>query len=548
MRDTFDRRTLLKSAAGSATLAATAGAALAQTPQDRVTPSPAPSTQPVRKSGAPLKFGQPEPFSFDRLKALAKQMAGEPYRGPNLPDASILDQITYEEWGKIAFDMDSALYAQGAGAGGARFPVSFFHLGKFFRKGVKIFAVDGNSAREIIYSADYFDMPADSPARKLPAGVGFAGIRVQEAKDGPLDWRKNDWVAFLGASYFRAIGALRQYGLSARGIALDTWQSGREEEFPDFTRFWLGPEEGDTVTLHALLEGPGITGAYRFLMKRGVGVIMDIDCTLHLRKDYIRFGIAPLTSMYWFSETRKGDGVDWRPEVHDSDGLAMWTGAGERLWRPLNNPPRVMASAFGDDNPKGFGLLQRDRLFDHYQDGVFYDRRPSVWIEPKGPWGKGTVQLVEIPTDDEIHDNIVAMWVPAAPTKPGDSFDLSYRVWWEAEEPFPSPLAKCVATRLGNGGVPGLPRPKGVRKFMVEFLGGDLANLPKGVKPECVLWASRGTFSYIFTEAVPDDVPGHWRAQFDLTAEGTDPVEMRLELKVGDKIVTESWLFQYHPF
>jgi glucans biosynthesis protein len=336
--------------------------------------------------------------------------------------------------------------------------------------------------------------------------------------------------------------------LSARGVALDTWQAGTNEEFPDFTHIYVGPETADGVVLHALLEGPSIVGAYKFLMTRGKGVVMDIDCALYLRGSFTRFGLAPLTSMYWFSETVKPTAVDWRPEVHDSDGLSMWTGAGERLWRPLNNPGRVMASAFGDNNPKGFGLMQRDRNFDHYLDGVFYDRRPSVWIEPKGDWGKGTVQLIEIPTDDEIHDNIVAMWVPEKPAVPGASFELSYRLHWQADEPFPTPLARCVATRLGNGGQPGLTRPKGVRKFMVEFLGESLAKLPFGVKPEPVLWASRGTFSYVFTEAVFDEVPGHWRAQFDLTVDGSDPVEMRLYLKNGDAMLSENWLYQYHPF
>lgn len=495
-------------------------------------------------AAAELKFGPAKAFSFDALKAEAAALAKLAYKPPSQPAPEIMEQLNYEEWGKIRYDTNSAIYATGP----QQSPVTFFHLGKFFRKGIQFYLVDGGQAREILYDQSYFDMPADSPARKLPKGAGFAGFRLQEPKDGPLDWRTNDWVAFLGASYFRAIGELRQYGLSARGIALDTWQSGREEEFPDFTRFWIGPEEGHSVTLHALLEGPGIVGAYKFLMTRDKAVTMDVECQLHLRKDYIRFGIAPLTSMYWFSETRKGDGVDWRPEIHDSDGLAMWTGTGEHIWRPLNNAPRVMASAFGDTNPKGFGLLQRDRNFDHYLDGVMYDRRPSVWVEPKGNWGKGAVQLVEIPTDDEIHDNIVAMWVPAEPTRPGQTLDFSYKLHWKADEPYPSDLARCVATRLGNGGVPGQPRPKGVRKFMVEFLGGPLANLPKGVRPKPELWASRGTFSYVFMEAVPDDVPGHWRAQFDLTVEGQDPVEMRLYLSDNDKVLSESWLYQYHPF
>ena len=524
MAKTIDRRTVLKTAASVAAATATA------------LPTPA--------LAATMKFGPAKPFSFETLKALARDMAKLPYKGPDKPSGDILDQLNYEEWGKIGFNPDYALFGEGPG----KFPVTFFHLGKFFRKAVEMYVVEGDSAKEILYDQAYFNMPADSPARKLPKGVGFAGIRVQEPRDGTLDWKKNDWAAFLGAAYFRAIGELRQYGLSARAIALDTWQSGRDEEFPDFTKFWIGPEVGDTLTIHALVEGAGIVGAVRMAMTRGKAVVMDIDQTFHLRRDYIRFGLAPLTSMYWFSETKKGEGVDWRPEVHDSDGLAMWTGGGERLWRPLNNPPRVMASAFGDDNPRGFGLLQRDRNFDHYQDGVNYEKRPSVWIEPKGKWGRGTVQLVEIPTDDEIHDNIVAVWVPEKPASAGSSVDIGYTMHWLADEPYPTDLARCVATRLGNGGIPGQPRPKGVRKFMVEFLGGPLASLPKGVKPEAVLWASRGTFSYVFTEAVPDDVPGHWRAQFDLTAEGMDPVEMRCSLRVGDKSVSESWLFQYHPY
>jgi periplasmic glucans biosynthesis protein len=276
--------------------------------------------------------------------------------------------------------------------------------------------------------------------------------------------------------------------------------------------------------------------------------VMDIEQALFLRASISRFGVAPLTSMYWFSETKKKTAIDWRPEIHDSDGLAIWAGSGERIWRPLNNPPRIMTSAFVDENPRGFGLLQRDRVFDHYLDGVFYDRRPSLWVEPKGAWGKGSVQLVEIPTDDEIHDNVVAMWVPEKPVAAGSEIDLSYRLHWLADEPTPTELARCVATRLGNGGQPGQPRPLGVRKFVVEFLGAPLAALPFGDKPEPVLWSSRGVFSYIFTEAVPDDVPGHWRAQFDLTVMGQDPVEMRLFLRAGDKILSETWSFQYHPF
>jgi glucans biosynthesis protein len=308
------------------------------------------------------------------------------------------------------------------------------------------------------------------------------------------------------------------------------------------------------VTLYALMEGPSIVGAYKFVMKRDKAVIMDIETTLFMRAQVSRFGIGALTSMYWFSETKKETAIDWRPEVHDSDGLCMWTGSGERLWRPLNNPPHIIVSAFSDNNPRGFGLCQRDRVFDHYQDGVYYNRRPTLWVEPlpsggSEGWGKGSIQLCEIPTDDEIHDNVVCMWVPADPIPAGAELELAYRLYWVADEPFPPKLGRVVATRLGRGGQPGLPRPKGVRKFVIEFLGGPLATLAYGVTPELVVNASRGSLQgYRHIEAVADDVPGHWRVEFDLSVDGADPVELRAYLTAAGETVTESWMFQYHPF
>ncbi|MDX3908108.1 MAG: glucan biosynthesis protein D [Pigmentiphaga sp.] len=525
----IDRRTFL-TAAGAVVLAGVGHAAPA--------------------AGAALKLGPRQPFSFDHLREEARLAAQRPFEPLPVPDWSTLERLDYAAHGQIRFKPGYALFADGPG----RFPVTFFHLGRFAPKPVRMYVLDGTGrqAREIVYDEDYFEIPTGSPAHALPAGIGFAGFRFQENRlAGPPapDWRSNDWVAFLGASYFRAIGELYQYGLSARGIAVDVAVPDRPEEFPDFTHVYFEPqqEESNTVTVYARLDGPRITGAFRFDMMRDRAVLMEVDAALFLREDVARLGIAPLTSMYWFSETQKPAAIDWRPEVHDSDGLAMWTGNGEYIWRPLNNPPRTMASAFSDGNPRGFGLLQRDRDFDHYLDGVYYDRRPSLWVEPLGDWGPGTVQLVEIPTDDEIHDNIVAMWVPAAPAAKGTSYRLKYRLHWTGREPFPPPMARCVATRLGNGGQPGQPRPEGVRKFMVEFLGGPLAQLPYGVQPEPVLWASRGKFSYVYTEAVPNDVPGHWRAQFDLAVDGTDPVEMRLYLKSGERTLSETWLYQYHP-
>ncbi len=491
-----------------------------------------------------LRLAPARPFSFDALKAQAARLSRTHYQARHTPDPKVLDQLDYEALGQIRYKSADAPFADGGGP----YPVTFFHLGKFSRLPVAMHIITGAASRQVIYSPELFDMPANSPAHALRQGAGFAGFRFQESPGGKYPWKTNDWAAFLGASYFRAIGDLHQYGLSARGISVNA-ASAKPEEFPDFTEFYIEEQAGDPIVrVYALLEGPSLTGAYRFALQRGTGVTMDVDATLHLRADIERLGIAPLTSMYWFSETLKPEGIDWRPEVHDSDGLALWTGAGERIWRPLNDPASTSVSSFIDTNPRGFGLMQRDRNFDHYLDGVNYQDRPSLWVEPKGAWGAGAVQLIEIPTDDETNDNIVAQWVPSAPAKAGQTLEIGYKLYWQSRQPQPIRLARCVATRIGRGGQPGLPRPQGVRKFVVEFQGEPLENIPFGTKPEAVLSASRGTFSLVFTEAVPDGVKGHWRAVFDLSVKGTDPVEMRLYLRLAGKALSETWAYQYHPF
>lgn len=500
-----------------------------------------------------LRFGAAAPFSFDLLKARARELVAQPYTPPPSLDDELAKQMDYDEMGRVKHHFADAVFKNGPG----QFPIEMINVGIYNRNGVKFHVVEGGEARELLYDPSYFDYRPDSPFGKVPASVGFGGFRIHEAHAGENEWlHKLPWGVFQGASYFRTVGELGEFGISARGLALDVAVADRSEEFPDFTQFWVQPgPENDEITVFALLESSSVVGAYRFVTQRAKSIVMDVDCQLNIRVENKRFGIAPLTSMYWFSETKKETAIDWRPEVHDSDGLSMWTGSGERLWRPLNNPPRIMMSAFSDNNPRGFGLSQRDRVFDHYVDGVNYNLRPSLWVEPLpsayGPgWGRGWVELCEIPTDDEIHDNIVAMWVPEKPVPAGAELQLAYRLHWAADEPFQSGLARVVATRLGRGGQPGQPRPKGVRKFDIEFLGGPLANLPWGAKPELVVNASRGSLAgYRNIEAVADGVPGHWRVEFDLAGvEGVDPVELRCFLTSGGQIVTETWMFQYHPF
>ncbi|QPC41954.1 glucan biosynthesis protein D [Kaustia mangrovi] len=491
---------------------------------------------------AGLDLADGEAFSFEGLIERARAMAEAPYDPPQPPRPDILGKIDYDAHGKLHYRREFAAFADGSGV----YPATFFHLGQYFQKPVHIFLVENGEAREVVYESAYFDMPADSIARQLPDNSGFAGFRLHESINRD-DWKTQDWVAFLGASYFRAIGSLGQYGLSARGVAVDTAVTSGEE-FPDFREFYIEPAQSEDapVTVCALLDGPSIAGAFRFEIRRGEGVTMDVDSRLFLRADIERLGVAPLTSMFWYSEQNRPYRTDWRPEIHDSDGLALWTGGGERLWRPLNNPDITRVSAFSDDNPRGFGLMQRDREPTHYLDGVLYHRRPSLWVEPLDRWGAGEVQLVEIPTDDEIHDNIVAFWVPKEPARAGQALNYRYRLYWQGDNPFPvDALARTVATRIGRGGEAGKPRPEGVNKFVVEFEGSALDGFTRDTPPEVEITASRGTVSLIQAEPVPDTPL--WRAVFDLKAEGADPVEIRLYLRKGGEPLTETWLYQHLP-
>jgi periplasmic glucans biosynthesis protein len=407
---------------------------------------------------------------------------------------------------------------------------------------VAIHVVAEGMAREVLYSPDLFTFGEAEFASGLPADLGFAGFRVMERG------QKSDWLAFLGAAYFRSSGALDQYGQSARGVAIDTALS-TPEEFPRFTDFWLEPsaENPNAVIIYAMMDSPSIAGAFRIEAAKQEGVVMHVQAELFPRLDIKRMGVAPLTSMFWFGESNRHRATDWRPEVHDTDGLALWTGSGERIWRPLNNPPTVMTNSFVDSNPKGFGLIQRDRSFANYEDdGVFYHRRPSVWVEPLEPWGEGAVQLVEIPTDDEIHDNIVAYWVPKEPVRAGSEWSFSYRLHWLAEEPYPLSTGHVIATRIGRGGIPGQPRPEGKKKFVIDFAGGTLEALKKPDPVEPVISASRGLVDNVYALQVVGTK--RWRAFFDLAVDGQEPVDLRCHLRLGDRTLTETWLYQYIPF
>jgi len=487
----------------------------------------------ARADGEGPGLGSAEPFSFDALETRAKAMARQPFRPPPRPFADRRATLDFDAIDQIRYRPDKALWRDLPGDSA----VEFFHLRRSFQSPVSLHLVDRDQAREILYSEALFEAADGKVARGLPDGLGFAGFRVMN-RNG-----QGDWVAYLGASYFRAATPFNQFGLSARGLALDT-ATQKPEEFPSFTAFWLDHDAGGDLLVHALLEGPSVVGAYRIAHRKASnGLIQEIEASLNFRAPAQRLGLAPLTSMFWYGRTDHAKAADWRPQVHDSDGLALWTGAGERIWRPLNNPPRVMTNAFQDTNPRGFGLMQRDREFHDYEDDVaFYDRRPSVWVEPIGSWGRGSVGLVEIPTRGENDDNVVAFWTPERSVKAGDSLALAYRLHWSAQEPTPVGVAKVTATWTGVGGGPGQPATPGVRRFVVDFAGGRLGDLDhrSGVRPVVTVSNGRPLTPIAYPVAGTD----RWRLLFDVALAAGNTIDLRAFLRLNADSLTETWIYQ----
>lgn len=502
-------------------------------------PAPAGGTAP----GAP---GGQQAFDFAWLKGQAHWLASNAFQPSRETLPPAMANLGYNEYQSIRFRGDHALWADA----GLDFRIQFFHVGRNFTEPVHMYEVVDGQAREILYDPAMFEWDKSGVDPSLmKEHAGFAGFRVQFI----TDWR-DDVSAFLGASYFRAVGEdTRQYGLSARALAVDT-AFPRPEEFPRFTSFWFErpAKNAGTLIVYGLLDSPSIAGAVRFAMTPGGTQIMNVDTAFYPRKPIERIGIAPLTSMFFYGQNDRRMAVDWRPQIHDSDGLSMWTGAGEWIWRPLVNPAQLHLNSYFDDNPRGFGLLQRDRNFDDYEDdGVFYERRPSLWIEPKpgpgGGWGKGAVQLVEIPTVDETFDNIVAFWNPADKPKPGQELLFSYRMYWGEKMPYSSPLGQTVATRTGIGGTVGVKRQYYSRHFAVDFVGGELGALPKDSPVEAVVSTSRGTTEHVTAHFVPEF--GGYRALFDLrpTDDSVEPIDLRMYLRIEDRALTETWIYQWTP-
>jgi len=467
---------------------------------------------------------------FGTLVNRAQASASQPYRkeAPNPGTVS----LGYDAYRGIRFRPGSTLWREG----GSDFRVEFFPTGFLYQTPVKlnVIARTGGHVSTLAPSPSLFDFGGG----RTPASVGFAGFKITY----PLHGERFDEIAsFLGASYFRPIGKGQTYGASARGLAIDTAQP-RSEEFPEFREFWLvEPAPGDaSVTIYALLESPGASGAYAFVVTPGPRTTVDVDARLFLRHGVSMLGIAPLTSMFLSGKSGPWRD-DFRPEVHDSDGLAVLTGGGEPIWRPLGNPGTLQVSTFVDNNPRGFGLLQRERRFERYQDGVAqYQSRPSLWIEPKGDWGEGEVRLVEIPTPSEYHDNIVAFWVSRWPVSKGHALEYRYRISALADDAALSPLARVIATRQGP-----IEGNSKARRLVVEFEGDALSTLDAERLVESNVTVSSGRF----LRADIDRPPGstNRRLFLDVELDGRRPADIRAHLTVGGERLSETFTIVLRP-
>lgn len=470
------------------------------------------------------------PFDPSAVRQLARDLAQKPFKPPDskLPDN--LKDLDYDHYRSIRFLPEKALWKDDH----LHFQVQFFHRGFYYANRIDMFQVVQGRAIPIRYSPSLFDFGKVQPPPP-DADLGFAGFRLHAPINRPDYY--DEVCVFLGASYFRAVAKGETYGLSARGLSINTAAS-TGEEFPLFRSFWIEKPapNADSIVVHALLDSQSLAGAYRFTIRPGDATIFDVEVTLYPRVDVANPGFAPLTSMFFFDFNDRQGVDDYRPAVHDSDGLAIRNGRGEELWRPLNNPRDLQVSTFADTNPRGFGLLQRQRDFRTYQDlESHFEKRPSLWVEPIGDWGEGAVLLIEIPTKEEIHDNIAAFWHPKDPLKQKGEYSFTYRLHWAQDKPGGVVLARVIKTRIGAA-------PESSRLLVLDLVGDNL----KGAKIESSkldVSADKGKVSDIVIQPNPET--GGWRVSFRLAPAKEPAVELRAQLMQGDAPLSEVWVYRW---
>ncbi len=490
-------------------------------------------------------------ISFDAVKDRAQQLVQEPYDAEAGLVPQFLWDVNYDAWRDIRFRPAKALWKDE----NLPFQVQLFHPGGLFKRAVAINIVDAQGVSQVSFSTALFEYEKTSASLKdsIPADMGFAGFRLHYPINTPNYY--DEVIVFLGASYFRAVAGHSNYGLSARGCSINTYVDGETETFPYFREFWLvKPRPGaKEITIYALLDGASISGAYQFVVKPGKDTVVEVKSTLFLRKKVVKLGIAPLTSMFFYGENTNQPPVnDFRPEVHDSDGLQITMGTGEWVWRPLKNPGALINNWFHTINPKGFGLFQRDRDFDHYQDlEAHYEKRPSAWIKTLGTWGEGWVELIQTPSVSEYADNINVLWVPATLPEPGQPISFNYQMNWHYSQEVRHVGARVVATRTADGRTPL------ARKFIVDFEGGLLPKIPANRALTAVVTVD-SRVRLVEQQLQKNDITNGWRLVFEVNVdsavllekilEGKEPaIELRAFLKDGEEVLSETWTYAIQP-
>ncbi len=479
-------------------------------------------------------------FGFDAVVRRAREMAATKFeQPPAIPEA--LQKLDFDAWRDIRFRPDRALLANS----GSSFRLQTFHLGFLYRQAVTVNTIRDGIATPIPYATNLFDYGRTKIDKPLPVNLGFAGFRLHYPLNDPRVF--DEVISFLGASYFRFLGRGQHYGLSARGIAVNSGSNA--EEFPVFREFWIdvSDQNVDHATIYALMDSESLTGAYKFELYPSVDSALEVSATLFARKAGAKLGYAPLTSMFFSGENERRILNDYRPELHDSDGLLIHSGTGEWLWRPLRSPLHAETSTFLDKDVRGFGLLQRDRHFQHYQDlDLAYETRPSYWVEPRGGWGDGQVELIELPTTDETNDNIVLSWVPRDPIDAGREISFAYRITSSLDLRHLSPNARVVNTYQAESRALGSAEAQvpGTHRFLVDFGGGDLKYfLQNPSTVEVVPTISQGKVVRAFIVANPH-IDG-FRATIDVAVDVGQTAILRAFLKAGNKTLSETWTYPW---
>ncbi len=469
------------------------------------------------------------PVDQNAVIAAAKRLAAEPYvpRRNALPAG--LQNLRADQYRDIRFADSALIWSRDH----LHFELSLLAAGLYFQTPVNISLVENGVAQQIQSVPGMFEIGPSAPSSLARIALPLSGFGVNARLDSPREW--TEFLRFQGASYFRALARQQVFGLSARGLAVNIAEP-MGEEFPAFTDFWIekpGPKS-TSIVINALLDSPSVTGAFHFVVEPGAETTMDVDAMLFARTPVRSLGVAPLTSMFLFDESNRARRDDYRAEVHNSDGLQITSSSGEAIWRPLANPAKLQISSFTTDPPRGFGLMQRSRLPEDFQDlDSQYDRRPSAWIEPKSDWGPGAVELVEIPATRETNDNITALWRPAGTLVPGRPWRFAYRITWMGQSKPQKGLARVVATRSGVS-------PEGNRRmFMIDYTGiGD-----KVADLRLDIGASAGKIGNLSIAPYPA-IKG-FRVGFDLTPREADVIELRLRVLAHDKPVSETWLYRW---